>query len=101
MTAAELGVAISTLALELVFTVYGWVRLPPGSQVAIHWGLDLKPNTIVPKSVGLLIVPVLTLVLSGIIATRTTVERPVVSMVCFGILLASQALIVGYAVRHN
>ncbi|HYI45297.1 MAG TPA: DUF1648 domain-containing protein [Actinomycetota bacterium] len=101
MTAAELGVAISTLALELVFTVYGWIRLPPDARVAIHWGIRLQPNTIVPKPVGLLIVPALTLVLSGIIATRTSVERPVVSMVCFGLLLASQALIVAYAVRHK
>ncbi len=52
------AVVIGAMAL---LAVWAWFQLPPDAQIPVHWGLDGQPNGYAPKTVGLFLLPFITL----------------------------------------
>ena len=59
---------------ELGVAVYGFSRVPPGAQVAVHWDLAGHPNGYGPAWSGFLLAPVLTAVISAVLAVLPSIE---------------------------
>ena len=54
-------------AMTLV-SAWAWTQLPAGAQIPIHWGFDGTVDGYAPKEVGLLLLPLLTAGLAGLLA---------------------------------
>lgn len=59
-------VSLGIFALTLAMAVYAWIVLPAGAQVPIHWNAAGEIDGYAGKTVGLLLVPLLTLGLAGL-----------------------------------
>ena len=49
----------AVVAVMLAMAAWAWVQLPAGAEVPIHWGPDGTVNGTAPKSIGLLLLPLL------------------------------------------
>ncbi len=66
--------SVAVVAAMLVVSAWAWVRLPAGGEIPIHWGMDGKANGFAPKELGLLLVPGLALLISGVFAAIPSLE---------------------------
>lgn len=48
-----------------VLGIWAWFQLPADAQIPIHWGADGQPNGYAPKTVGLFLLPLITV---GVVA---------------------------------
>lgn len=60
--------------LTLLMAVYAWVVLPANAQVPIHWNAAGEIDGYASKTVGLLLVPLLTLFLGGLFAVIPRID---------------------------
>jgi uncharacterized membrane protein len=51
----------AVVAGMLLLGAWAWLSLPPDAQVPIHWGADGQANGWAPKTVGLFLVPLITI----------------------------------------
>ena len=70
-----------SLAYQGLLTLIGWLQIPAGQPVAIHFtGTDLRPDSFASKAVALLAIPMVTVLVFGLRrVTRprtTTPARP-------------------------
>ncbi|MCE5322832.1 SdpI family protein [bacterium] len=63
------------LFIMLVLTVVGWINIPDGQRIVTHWNIKGQPDAYSSKAVGLLGLPVVTLVLTGIFVLLARIER--------------------------
>ncbi len=56
--------AIVVIAMT-VLGIWAWFQLPADAQIPIHWGADGQPNGYAPKTVGLFLLPLITV---GVVA---------------------------------
>ena len=49
----------AVIAVMLAMAAWAWVQLPAGADVPIHWGADGTVNGTAPKTIGLLLLPLL------------------------------------------
>lgn len=91
------GLSIAALAIIAATAQGAWKRIPKGVLVPMLWGRDGKPTVTAPKSVGLLSIPILSIiVLLSFTATQATfTDDPMQAMIIFLVratLAASLAL---------
>jgi hypothetical protein len=91
------GLSIAALAIIAATAQGAWKRLPKDVTVPMQWGFDGKPTWRAPKPVGLLSIPVLSvIVLLSFTATQATfTDDPMRAIIIFLVratLAASLAL---------
>ncbi|HUJ46366.1 MAG TPA: SdpI family protein [Rhizomicrobium sp.] len=64
-TRTPLLVSLLLLAVVGCVTAWGWMAIPAGVQIAVHWGINGQPNGWTSKNVGLLLTPILAVGLVG------------------------------------
>lgn len=67
-------VSAGVFVLTLLMAVYAWVVLPPEAQVPIHWNAAGEIDGYASKTVGLLLIPLLTLFLAGLFAVVPRID---------------------------
>ena len=50
----------AVIAAMTVLGVWAWFQLPADAQIPIHWGADGQPNGYAPKTIGLFLLPLIT-----------------------------------------
>ena len=60
--------SLLTITLLLAISVYGWVKIPAGQQIPVHWGIDGTPDRYGGKAEGLLMMPGLAIFLTALFA---------------------------------
>lgn len=65
---APLIMSLVLIAAMVVITIWVWPLIPAGTLIAVHWGLDGKPNGYMPRGMGLSIMPAGALLLTLIFA---------------------------------
>ena len=79
------GLSIAALAIIAATAQGAWKRIPKGVAVPMQWGFDGKPTWRAPKALGLLFVPVLSIVvlLSFTLTQATFTDDPMRAMIIF------------------
>jgi uncharacterized membrane protein len=54
--------------------IWAWLRLPADAQIPVHWGLDGQPNGYAPKTVGLFLLPLITLGIAAVFWAIPVIE---------------------------
>jgi uncharacterized membrane protein len=67
-------VSFVVIASILAVSAWGWIALPAHAQMAVHWGIDGRPNGYMPKTIGLLMLPGVEAILSLFFALLPTIE---------------------------
>jgi uncharacterized membrane protein len=52
----------------LAVSIWAWPLIPDGARVAVHWGLNNRPNGFAPKEIALLVMPAGAVLLSLLFA---------------------------------
>lgn len=55
-------------------SAWAWVQLPDDALVPIHWGIDGQADGFAPKTIGLLILPVVAAVVAALLAVVPRIE---------------------------
>ena len=58
----------------VVLGAWAWIGLPADAQVPIHWGADGQPNGYAPKTIGLFLVPLITVGVAAVFWVIPAVE---------------------------
>ncbi len=66
--------SIVPLAVMIGVSVYGWIAVPEGQQIPVHWGLDGTPDRYGDKWETLLMLPVLAVGLVGLFAVLPFID---------------------------
>ena len=76
----------------LILSAWAWPQIPDGAQVPIHWGIDGTPDGYGPKWLGLLGIPILTVLVVALLLViprfeprRANLERSATAYVAVGI----------------
>ncbi len=64
----------AVVAVMLIISAVAWVQLPPDAQVPVHWGPDGQPDGYADKTVGLLLLPVITGLVAALMAIIPSIE---------------------------
>ena len=62
------------VAAMTVLGVWAWFQLPADAQIPIHWGVDGQPNGYAPKTVGLFLLPLITVGVAAVFWAIPVVE---------------------------
>ena len=54
--------------------IWAWLQLPADAQIPVHWGLDGQPNGYAPKTVGLFLLPLITLGIAAVFWAIPVIE---------------------------
>jgi uncharacterized membrane protein len=65
--------AVAIAAMTLL-GVWAWFQLPADAQIPIHWGTDGQPNGYAPKTVGLFLLPLITLGVAAVFWAIPVIE---------------------------
>ena len=69
-----LVVSTVVVAAMLVLGAWAWLQLPADAQVPIHWGVDGQPNGYAPKTIGLFLMPLITIGVAAVFWVIPVVE---------------------------
>jgi uncharacterized membrane protein len=69
-----LVVSVLVVAAMVALSAWAWTVTPAGLQIAVHWGIDGRPNGFAPKSFGFIILPCFALALSLLFAVLPAIE---------------------------
>jgi uncharacterized membrane protein len=67
-------VSAAVVGAMLVLGAWAWLQLPADAQVPIHWGVDGQPNGYAPKTIGLFLVPLITIGIAAVFWAIPVVE---------------------------
>ncbi len=67
---------IVLLLLLAAATISGFLLVPPGTSLPIHWGLNGNPNSFQPRDRALLIFPAIGVVVSAILTFVRGLDKP-------------------------
>ncbi len=93
--------SLALVALMLGCSVAGFIGLPPGAQLPIHWDLAGHADRFAPKIVGLLLVPAIAAVLVAVFVVIPAIEprrvnlersRPAYAAIWLAVLLLLAAI---------
>jgi uncharacterized membrane protein len=73
-TRIPLTVSLVLIAVMIVPALWAWHVLPADMQIAVHWGIDGKPNGYAHKTFGVFVIPVLATLVTGLLAVVPRVE---------------------------
>jgi uncharacterized membrane protein len=62
------------VAGAFALSAWAWVQLPDDALVPIHWGIDGQADGFAPKTIGLLILPVVAAVVAALLAVVPRIE---------------------------
>jgi uncharacterized membrane protein len=62
------------VAAMTVLGVWAWFQLPADAQIPIHWGVDGQPNGYAPKTVGLFLLPLITVGVAAVFWAIPVIE---------------------------
>jgi uncharacterized membrane protein len=62
------------IAAMMLLGVWAWLQLPADAQIPIHWGVDGQPNGYAPKTVGLFLLPLITLGVAAVFWAIPVIE---------------------------
>jgi uncharacterized membrane protein len=71
---APLIVSFVLIAAMVMISAWGWIAVPAHAQMAVHWGVDGRPNGFMPKTVGLLLLPAIAIALTGLFVLIPRIE---------------------------
>jgi uncharacterized membrane protein len=71
---APLIVSFVLIAAMVAISAWGWVAVPAHAQMAVHWGIDGRPNGFIPKTTGLLMLPAIAIALTGLFLVIPRIE---------------------------
>jgi immunity protein, SdpI family len=58
----------------LLLSAWAWLQLPDGAQIPIHWGVDGEADGFASKTVGLLLMPLVTAGVAGLLWIIPVIE---------------------------
>ncbi|HEV8402642.1 MAG TPA: SdpI family protein [Candidatus Limnocylindrales bacterium] len=58
----------------LLLAAWAWLQLPADAQVPIHWGIDGTPNAYAGKTVGLFLIPLITVGIAALFWAIPVIE---------------------------
>src|SRR5580658_5533426 len=67
-------VSFVLIAAMAAISAWGWVAVPAHAQMAVHWGIDGRPNGFIPKTTGLLMLPAIAIALTGLFLVIPRIE---------------------------
>lgn len=67
-------VSLFVVAAMLAVSAWGWAAIPGETQIAVHWGIDLKPDRYLPKTATLFLLPCSAALLSAYFALLPKIE---------------------------
>jgi len=67
-------VSLVLIAAMVAISAWGWVAVPAHAQLAVHWGIDGRPNGFMPKTAGLLMFPGIAIALTGLFVLIPKIE---------------------------
>lgn len=67
-------VSIVLVAIMAAMSVWGYHAIPDGTRIAVHWGLNGRPNGFMPKDKALLVLPAIAAGISMLMAAVRFVE---------------------------
>lgn len=71
---APLIVSFVLIAAMVAVSAWGWVAVPAHVQIVVHWGIDGRPNGFLPKTIGLVMLPIVAIALTGLFAVLPQIE---------------------------
>jgi uncharacterized membrane protein len=72
----RLPLYVSFLAITamVLISAWGWMIIPAGARIAVHWGVNGAPNGFASKERALLILPVVAVALTALFALIPSIE---------------------------
>jgi immunity protein, SdpI family len=67
-------VSFVLIAAMVAVSAWGWVAVPAHAQMAVHWGVDGRPNGFMSKTGGLLMLPGVAIALTGLFVLIPKIE---------------------------
>ncbi len=67
-------VSFVLIAAMAAISAWGWVAVPDHAQMAVHWGVDGRPNGFISKTAGLLMLPAIGIALTGLFVLIPRIE---------------------------
>jgi hypothetical protein len=79
------GLSIAALAIIAATAQGAWKRIPKGVAIPMQWGFDGRPTWRAPKALGLLTIPVLSIIvlLSFTLTQATFTDDPMRATIIF------------------
>ncbi|UAL10846.1 hypothetical protein [Caulobacter segnis] len=79
------GLSIAALAIIATTAQGAWKRIPKGVAIPMQWGFDGRPTWRAPKALGLLTIPVLSIIvlLSFTLTQATFTDDPMRATIIF------------------
>ena len=105
-----LTLSIALLATMCAASLFAWVSIAPGTELAVHFTLNGTPNSYAPAPFALSIVPIAALVTTLVFAVAPRFDRKVETspalftmlwLFVIATLAAGHGLIVGYALATS
>ena len=66
--------AVVTVGLMLGLAAWAWAQIPPGAEIAVHWGIDGQPDGYASREFALLFIPGLTVLIAGLLSFLPRIE---------------------------
>jgi uncharacterized membrane protein len=89
----------AVVAAMLVVSGWAWLQLPAGGEIPIHWGVDGTANGFAPKELGLLLVPGLAILITGLFAAIPSLEPRLANLqqsrVAYGLIWSAAITLIG------
>jgi len=60
--------SLALVAAMAAVSLYGWIAIPSGARIAIHWGLEGAPDGFAGKGLALSVMPAIALLISAALA---------------------------------
>jgi uncharacterized membrane protein len=93
MIRSILWAAVVTALAGFIVSAWAWGQIPDGAQIAIHWGPSGEANGFAPKSVGLLLMPAMSLGIGALLAFLPRIDPRRANLLRSG--AAYQAIAIG------
>jgi uncharacterized membrane protein len=106
------AIAVALVGLMCLMSAWGWRHIPPDQAVAIHWGLNRRPDGFASRSVALVLLPALAIAvaaallllmaaLPGRSGPAAVATFRVALIAALAILCVAHGIVIGVAARHS
>jgi hypothetical protein len=105
------AIVVALVGLMCLMSAWGWKHIPADKAVAIHWGLNRRPDGFAPRNVALVLLPALAVVVAAalllLMATVPGRSGPAAATLrvtligALAILCVAHGVVIGVAVRRS